>query len=57
MKSLVSTFIRDEDGATAIEYGMIAAGVAVAIMLTIFTLGDDLNTLFGNVQSQVASRN
>lgn len=53
---MIKNFMIEEDGATAIEYGLIAAGVAVAIMVTVFTLGDDLNTLFGSVQTQVASR-
>lgn len=49
-------FFKDETGATAIEYGMIAAGIAVAIMVTLFTLGDDLNTLFGDVSTQIQAR-
>lgn len=49
-------FFKDETGATAIEYGMIAAGIAVAIMVTVFTLGDDLDALFGSVSTQIQSR-
>ena len=43
--------IRDETGATAIEYGLIASGVAVAISAAIFVLGGDISTLFGGVRS------
>ncbi|GAB5389829.1 MAG: Flp family type IVb pilin [Alphaproteobacteria bacterium] len=57
MTNLIKGFIRDEDGATAIEYGMIAAGIGVAIMVTVFTLGDDLDGLFTDVSDQVNSRN
>lgn len=39
-------FKADERGATAIEYGLIAAGIAVAISAAVFTFGGDLNTLF-----------
>jgi len=51
MKFLKS-FLRDESGATAIEYGLIAAGVAVAIIVAVNSLGSNLNAEFGNVQHQ-----
>lgn len=47
------TYLKKEDGATAIEYGLIAAGIAVAIAAAVFLLGDDLNALFGSVSSQL----
>ncbi len=40
-------FIRSEEGATAIEYGLIAAGIAVAISVVVFTLGGDIAGMFG----------
>ena len=46
-------FIRDESGATAIEYGLIAAGISVAIIVTVNALGTKLNTTFGNVTNQM----
>jgi pilus assembly protein Flp/PilA len=56
MKQLSSTiaaaalrFVRDESGATAIEYAMIASGVAVAIASTVVTLGSGVKNLYGNV--------
>jgi pilus assembly protein Flp/PilA len=48
---LVSRFLRDETGATAIEYGLIAAGISIAIIATVAGLGDKLNTTFTSVQS------
>ena len=42
-------FFRDETGATAIEYGLIAAGIAVAIITVVGTLGTSLNTTFTSV--------
>jgi pilus assembly protein Flp/PilA len=47
----VREFFRDENGATAIEYGLIAAGIAVAIIVTVQTLGTNLNTTFSNVST------
>jgi pilus assembly protein Flp/PilA len=44
-------FIRDESGATAIEYGLIAAGIAVAIITVVGGLGSKLNTTFTSVQN------
>ncbi len=55
-------FIRSEEGATAIEYGLIAAGIAVAISAAVFAFGGQLSTLFtdmgtslGNVNTDVAT--
>jgi pilus assembly protein Flp/PilA len=47
----VLRFVRDEDGATAIEYAMIASGVAVAIAAAVTGLGTSVNGLFVNVSS------
>jgi pilus assembly protein Flp/PilA len=47
----IRKFFRDENGATAIEYGLIAAGIAVAIIVAVQTLGTNLNTTFGSVSS------
>ena len=54
--NIVSKFARDEQGATAIEYGLLAAGVGVAIMLAVFTLGGDLTTMFEGVSSKLANK-
>ncbi len=44
-------FFRDESGATAIEYGLIAAGISVAIIATVQGLGTKLNSTFTSVQN------
>ncbi|MEA2906183.1 MAG: pilus assembly protein Flp/PilA [Alphaproteobacteria bacterium] len=49
--SKVLRFLRDDSGATAIEYGLIAAGIAVAIIATVQGLGSNLNTTFTSVQT------
>jgi pilus assembly protein Flp/PilA len=46
-------FFRSEDGATAIEYGLIAAGIAVAISVVVFTFGENLSTLFSDMADKV----
>lgn len=48
MKTLVK-FAKDESGATAIEYGLIAAGISIAIITVVKTLGSNLNTTFNSV--------
>jgi len=56
MIKMFKSFLNKEDGATAIEYGLIAAGIAVAVMATVFLLGGDLDAMFGEVQTQLAAR-
>ena len=51
MKNLIARFVKDESGATAIEYGLIAAGISVAIIATVEALGTNLNTTFSNVST------
>jgi pilus assembly protein Flp/PilA len=46
-------FVRDESGATAIEYGLIAAGISVAIIAIVNTIGTTLNTKFTSISSQL----
>jgi pilus assembly protein Flp/PilA len=48
---MLKKFIRDESGATAIEYGLIAAGIAVAIITVVGGVGGKLNTTFTSVQN------
>jgi pilus assembly protein Flp/PilA len=48
---IIRKFIRDENGATAIEYGLIAAGISVAIIATVTSLGGKLVTTFGKVST------
>jgi pilus assembly protein Flp/PilA len=49
MRALISRFVKDESGATAIEYGLIAALIAVAIIATVTTVGTALQTTFTSV--------
>ena len=51
MKNRLLKFLRDELGATAIEYGLIAAGIAVAIITVTKGLGSKLNVTFTSVSS------
>lgn len=56
MLKLINKFIRNEEGATAIEYGLIAAGIAVAIATIVFTVGDDLDEMFSGVSEKIQER-
>ena len=51
MKNLVSRFVKDESGATAIEYGLIAAGISIAIVAAVGSVGTSLNTCFTSVST------
>ncbi|MGD9639218.1 MAG: Flp family type IVb pilin [Alphaproteobacteria bacterium] len=50
------SLINEIEGASAIEYGLIAAGIAVAIIAVVFILGEDISVLFSNISEQVASK-
>jgi pilus assembly protein Flp/PilA len=53
MKDLLSLFSRDESGATAIEYGLIAGLIAVVIIATITTVGTSLSAKFNAIASNL----
>jgi pilus assembly protein Flp/PilA len=53
MRKLVLRFVNDETGATAIEYGLIAAGISIAIIATVNGLGTKLNSTFSSISSQL----
>ncbi|MFZ3226369.1 MAG: Flp family type IVb pilin [Xanthobacteraceae bacterium] len=53
MLQALRRFVDDDRGATAIEYGLIAAGIAVAIIVTVQTLGTQLNTTFSSVSTSL----
>jgi pilus assembly protein Flp/PilA len=57
MNTLVTRFVKDESGATAIEYGLIAAGISVVIIATVQALGTQLNTTFTKVKTELAKTN
>jgi pilus assembly protein Flp/PilA len=51
--SIIVAFLKNESGATAIEYGLIAAGISVAIIAAVNGLGTKLNTTFSSVSTQL----
>ena len=53
MKNVLARFVKDQSGATAIEYGLIAALVSIAIIGALTTLGTKLAANFGNVSGQL----
>eukprot|EP01035_Chromulina_nebulosa_P066203 gene66203-90612_t len=53
MKNLVARFVKDESGATAIEYGLIAAGISLVIITAVNSLGTNLNTKFTNINASL----
>ena len=53
MRTLVKRFVKDESGATAIEYGLIAAGISVAIIAVVNTLGGQLQGQFQSISDQL----
>jgi pilus assembly protein Flp/PilA len=54
MKKLMS-FIRDEEGATAVEYGLMVAAIAAVIVTIVFTLGGQVNTAFTTVSNAITA--
>jgi len=50
---ILKSFIADESGATAIEYGLIAAGISVAIIVTVQSLGTKLSNTFSNIDNKL----
>jgi pilus assembly protein Flp/PilA len=57
MKNLFVRFVKNESGATAIEYGLIAAGISVAIIAVVNGLGSQLNTTFSTISNSLAASN
>ncbi len=53
LMSQVMAFVRDEEGASAVEYGLLIAGIAAVVMAAIYGIGTALNTKFGAVQTQL----
>lgn len=54
MKNLIARFAKDESGATAIEYGLIAALISVVIITVLTTLGTNLNATFQSVSDALS---
>src|SRR6476646_6305494 len=55
MKNLIARFVKDESGATAIEYGLIAAGISLAIIAVVNGLGTNLNNKFTSINTSLKS--
>ena len=55
MKNMIEKFIREEEGATAVEYGLMAALIAVVIIGAVTTLGTNLSSKYSNAANQVQS--
>jgi pilus assembly protein Flp/PilA len=53
MKNLIARFVKDQSGATAIEYGLIAAGISLAIIAAVNGLGTNLNAKFTTINSSL----
>jgi len=53
MLTRVRAFLRDESGSTAIEYGLIAAGISIAIIAVVNGLGTKLKTTFSSISTQL----
>jgi pilus assembly protein Flp/PilA len=53
MTSIIKAFFKDESGATAIEYGLIAAGISVAIITAVNGLGTKINSNFQSISSSL----
>jgi pilus assembly protein Flp/PilA len=50
---ILAKFVADERGATAIEYGLIAAGISLAIIAAVNGLGTNLNAMFSSINSSL----
>ena len=57
MKNLFVRFVKNESGATAIEYGLIAAGISVAIIAVVNGLGTQFITTFSGITNELAAQN
>ena len=53
MKNLIARFVKDQSGATAIEYGLIAAGISLAIIAVVNGLGTNLNNKFTSINTSL----
>jgi len=54
MIELKNAYAKNENGATAIEYGLIAAGISLAIVAAVYAFGDDLNALFEGLSTSLS---
>ncbi|MEJ2123767.1 MAG: Flp family type IVb pilin [Alphaproteobacteria bacterium] len=57
MFNLIQKFLKDERGATSIEYGLIAAGIGVALVTIVNSVGSEITTLFNNLVTDLQTFN
>lgn len=57
MYRLIQKFAREERGATSIEYGLIAAGIGVAVITLVGQVGDEIRTMFTGIDTQLNTFN
>lgn len=57
MLKQILSFLKDEEGASAVEYGLIVGLIAVAVVVILGTMGGGLNTLFTTVNTEVTNAN
>jgi pilus assembly protein Flp/PilA len=53
MSNFISKFVKDEDGATMVEYGLMVALIAVVLIAVVTLVGKSLSTMFNNVNSAI----
>jgi pilus assembly protein Flp/PilA len=53
MKNLIAQFVRDEQGQDLIEYALLAGFISLAVVTAVTQVGTSLNTLYGNVKTQI----
>jgi len=53
MLAQVMTFVKDEEGATAVEYGIMVAAIAAVIIAVVVSIGDKINTAFNKVDANI----
>ncbi len=53
----IEAYLKDEEGATAIEYGLIAGGISLAIVAAVFAFGEDLSAVFNTIGDKMEAAN
>ncbi len=55
MKNILNSFLEDESGATAIEYGLLVALIAVVIIAAVTNLSRNMSNMFSNIRNQIGA--
>ena len=51
----MTSLLKNIDGVTGIEYGLLAAGISIAILAVVFAIGGDINTMFTSISTMLSS--